>query len=118
MQGGTNGSKEESSKEEDSKEEGSKEEGSKEEDSKEEDSKEEGSKEEGSKEEDSKEESSKEEDSKEEKEIVRNSLLFLTRPHGWVAFMVSLTTMRFCLLWVLGYSVFLASLFYFKSTEG
>ena len=59
MQGGTNGSKEKSSKEESSKEENSKEESSKEE--------------------------SKEESSKEEEKISRDSLLFLTRPHGWVA---------------------------------
>ena len=76
MQGGTNGSKEESSKEESSKEEDSKEEGSKEE--------KESSKEEDSKEESSKEES-KEESSKEEKEIIKSSLLVLTKPHGWVA---------------------------------
>jgi hypothetical protein len=74
MQGGTNGSKEESSKEEGSKEENSKEEGSKEE---------------SSKEEGSKEENSKEESSKEEKEITRNSSLLLTRPHGWVVFIDS-----------------------------
>ena len=68
MQGGTNGSKEKSSKEKDSKEKSSKEEGSKEKNSKEESSKE-------------------EKGSKEEKEIIKSSLLFLTRPHGWVALM-------------------------------
>ena len=75
MQGGTNGSKEKSSKEKNSKEKES---------SKEENSKEESSKEEK---EGSKEENSKEENSKEEKEIIKSSLLFLTRPHGWVALM-------------------------------